>query len=66
VKVSFAWQDELGVRRWKFCDGARVEAAPNKPWDYFPPEGTPRDPKRATLSIQTARLHPEGQLLKAP
>ncbi|MFT3713334.1 MAG: hypothetical protein QM817_37235 [Archangium sp.] len=66
AKISFAWQDDLGVRRWKFCDGSSVEAAPNKPWDYLPPEGKPRDAKRATLCIQTARLHPETAMLKAP
>lgn len=66
AKIALAWQDDLGVRRWKFCDGARVEAAPNKPWDYEPPEGKPRDAKRATLCIQTARLHPESAMLKAP
>lgn len=66
AKIALAWMDDLGVRRWKFCDGARVEAVPNKPWDYVPPEGKPRDAKRATLSIQTARTYPESAMLKAP
>ncbi|MFO0595721.1 MAG: hypothetical protein U0228_10460 [Myxococcaceae bacterium] len=66
LRIYFAWQDEFGVRRWKFCDGAVVEARPTKPWDYLVPEGAKSDPKRATLGIQTARLHPEAQVLRAP
>jgi hypothetical protein len=59
--IYFAYEDEFSTRRWLFCDDSTVIAPPGKTW-----ERDPADPKKATLFIQTARLHADGQMLKAP
>lgn len=59
--IYFAYEDEFGTRRWLFCDDSLVIAPAGKTW-----EREPKDPKKATLWIQTARLHADGQMSKAP
>jgi hypothetical protein len=59
--IYFAYEDEFGTRKWLFCDDTEVIARAGKTWERNPPF-----PAKATLWIQTARLHPEAQILKAP
>lgn len=63
--IFFAFEDDTGRVEWRFCDDAKVVAAPGSPPTFEPPPAAKKKPKDKPY-LDSAAKYPASDVQRAP